>query len=175
MGRRKRRTREHVLADLGINHVERFIFGCGFSCERVAHDYGIDLLMFTYGENGEIENGHVEIQVKATDHPKYRKEEQTVGCRVTYADFHYWDGQPWPVILVLYDAKADRGYWLYMQRELETAKGRRQIVGYGDISPKTATIRIPVTNLLDCEAITRFRDFRDHVLEQVKGIIRHDN
>lgn len=175
MGRRKRRTREHVLADLSVNHVERFIFRCGYSCERVEHDYGVDLLMFTYDESGEIENGHVEIQVKATDHPNYREKEQTVACRITYADLRCWDGQPYPVILVLYDAQADQGYWLYMQRELEIAKHLRQIELNGDESRETATLQIPLENRLDCAAIVRFRGFRDRVLKQVKGIIRHDN
>ena len=38
-----------------------------------------------------------------------------------------------------------------------------------------ATLRIPLTNRLDYEAIKRFRGFRDHVLAQVKGVIRHDH
>ena len=36
----KRRTRAHVLADLSINHVERHVLLCGFSVDRVEHDYG---------------------------------------------------------------------------------------------------------------------------------------
>ncbi len=28
---RKRRTREHVIADLSVNHVERFILQCGWT------------------------------------------------------------------------------------------------------------------------------------------------
>jgi hypothetical protein len=37
--RGKTRTREHVLADLSINHVERQVLLCGFSVDRVQHDY----------------------------------------------------------------------------------------------------------------------------------------
>ena len=37
---RKRRTREHVIADLAVNHVERQALLCGFTIERVVHDYG---------------------------------------------------------------------------------------------------------------------------------------
>ena len=32
---KKRRTREHVIADLGINHVERQLLLCGHTAERV--------------------------------------------------------------------------------------------------------------------------------------------
>jgi hypothetical protein len=45
---RKRRTREHVLADLSVHHVEGPILRCGFAAERVRHDYGVDLYMTTY-------------------------------------------------------------------------------------------------------------------------------
>ena len=64
---RKMRTRGHVLADLSINHVERQVLRCGFSADRVQHDYGYDLTMATYSDSGEFEPGAVYIQVKATD------------------------------------------------------------------------------------------------------------
>jgi hypothetical protein len=91
-----------------------------------------------------------------------------------------WAGEPCPVILVRYDAKADRGYWLYVQRDLESSNHRA--VAPPDVDQPAdnddpreyATLRIPLTNRLDSEAIMRFRTFRDRVLEQVKGIIRHD-
>lgn len=56
---RKRRTRQHVIADLSVNHVERFILRCGWAAQRMSPDYGIDLYMETYGENGEFENDGV--------------------------------------------------------------------------------------------------------------------
>ncbi len=181
MGRKKRRTREHVLADVSVNHVERFIFQCGFSSERVEHDYGTDLLMFTFDANGEIENGHIQIKVKATDHPKYHGDNQTIACPVEMAHLWSWAEEPCPVILVRYDATADRGYWLYVQREWESSNKRALAFTDEDLpisgaGPKEqATLRIPLANRLDCEAVMRFRDFRDNILEQVKGIIRHDH
>jgi len=33
----------HVLADLGMNHVERQVLLCGYSVDRVDQDYGYDL------------------------------------------------------------------------------------------------------------------------------------
>ena len=63
----KLRTRAHVLADVSINYVERQVLLCGFSVDRVQHDYGYDLTMTTYQDTGEIEPGAVYIQVKATD------------------------------------------------------------------------------------------------------------
>ena len=54
---RKRRTREHVIADLSVHHVEGFVLRCGWTVERTRHDYGLDLLMRTYSGSGEIESG----------------------------------------------------------------------------------------------------------------------
>src|SRR5438309_953040 len=51
-GPRKRRTREHVIADLSVNHVERFVLRCGWTVQRTTHDYGIDLSMETYNAAG---------------------------------------------------------------------------------------------------------------------------
>ncbi len=180
MGRKKRRTPEHVLADLSVNHVERFIFQCDFSCERVEHDYGTDLLMFTFDANGEIENGHIQIQVKATDHPRYHDDTQTIASPVEMAHLWSWAGEPCPVILVRYDAESDRGYWLYVQRELESSDHRAVVPldvdepASSDEPREHATLRIPLANRLDREEIIRFRTFRDRVLQQVQGIIRHD-
>jgi predicted RNA binding protein YcfA (HicA-like mRNA interferase family) len=60
----KLRTRAHVLADLSVNYVERQVLLCGFSVDRVQHDYGYDLIMSTFNATGEFEPGGVYIQVK---------------------------------------------------------------------------------------------------------------
>jgi hypothetical protein len=49
---RKRRTREHVLADQSANHVERFIIDEGHTAQRLGSDYGYDLVLFTFDEDG---------------------------------------------------------------------------------------------------------------------------
>src|SRR5262245_34338564 len=63
---RKRRTREHVIADRSVHHVEGFVLRCGWTVERTRHDYGIDLFRETYHVDGEVENGWVSFQLKAT-------------------------------------------------------------------------------------------------------------
>jgi hypothetical protein len=76
----KRRTREHVIADLSINHVERFVLRCGWTVQRTSHDYGIDLVMETFNEVGEPQNGRVLFQLKATDTLKKRDNGRTVAA-----------------------------------------------------------------------------------------------
>jgi hypothetical protein len=55
---RKRRPRQHVIADLGVNHVERHALQCGYSVERVLRDYGLDLTIYTFDAAGEVQNGY---------------------------------------------------------------------------------------------------------------------
>src|SRR5262245_32822166 len=45
---RKRRTREHVMADLAVNHVERQALLSGFAIKRWFHDFGLDLAITTF-------------------------------------------------------------------------------------------------------------------------------
>src|SRR4051812_11217560 len=97
---RKRRTREHVLADLGVNHVERQILLCGYSVERITHDYGIDLLSFTYNSDGEVERGEIRVQVKASEQVEHLKTSQAIGFRVARTDLRAWLVEPMPVIRV---------------------------------------------------------------------------
>src|SRR5215831_8519944 len=104
---RKRRTREHVIADLGVHHVEGSILRCGFTAERVVHDYGVDLSMTTYDAKGEVESEFVLFQLKATDHLKRTADGTAVVFRAEQADLDFWLKQTFPVILVVYDAPGD--------------------------------------------------------------------
>jgi hypothetical protein len=120
---RIRRTREHVIADLSINHVERQALLCGSSVERIQHDYGVDLFVLTYDRHGQRENGEILFQVKATDRLRFRAGGQAVAYRVEASDLRSWLREPMPVILVLYDARKEVGYWLYLQAHFEDQPG----------------------------------------------------
>jgi len=109
-GPKKRRTRQHMIADLAVNHVERSVLRCGYTLHRIIHDYGLDAAITTYSANGEIENGVVWLQIKATDQVKRRKNDATANVRVHRRDLVYWSGELYPVILVLYDALADEAF-----------------------------------------------------------------
>src|SRR5262249_54154284 len=152
---RKRRTREHVIADLSVNHVERFALLCGFSVEQARRDYGIDLFISTYNRWGEIQNGQIRAQLKATDHLRLSAGGQFVTFRVELEDLHHWLEEPMPVILIVYDAKAEVAYWLYVQAYFE----RQPSFKLAKI-PAQVTVRIPRTNIVDQAAMKRFAAFR---------------
>ncbi len=165
---RKRRTRTHVLADLSVNHVERHALLRGYSAERVRMDYGIDLVVDTYGRRGVVENGRILFQLKATDRIKVVAGGGAVTCRVERAHLSYWLGEAMPVILVLYDARADRAYWLYVQAHFES----RPDFDLAQAA-KRVTVEIPRENVVDREAMRRFARYKKAVLSQQQGRIRH--
>ncbi len=166
---RKRRTREHILADLSAHHVEGFALRCGFSVERVEHDYGIDLILFTYNAAGECEPGNVFVQLKATDHLKVAAGGQRIVFRIDRADLLAWLGQTMPVVLVVYDGKADRAYWLYVQAHFEKQPGFDP-----DRAGEQVAVHLPRGNSLDEAAIRRFAEFRERVCRQAGKVVRHE-
>ena len=165
---RKRRTRQHVIADLSVNYAERLALLCGFSVERPVHDYGIDLIVFTYDDQGWPEIGHVLIQLKATDHVQILADQQTIAVRVRRADLARWLREPFPVILILYDGSQDLAYWLYLQSYFERRRDL-DLTAAGD----SVTVRLQMSDRLDQDAFRRFARFRDDVLGQSEGVIRH--
>lgn len=165
---RKRRTREHVIADLSVNHVERYALRCGFAVERIRMDYGIDLIVHTFNRKGEFENGRLLFQLKATDHVKVSPDGRTVLCRIARTDLNYWLREPMPVLLVLYDARADGAYWLYVQAHFEGRAGF-------DVSQvgEQVTVALPRANVLDQAAMRRMARYKKAVLAQREGRIHH--
>jgi hypothetical protein len=153
---RKRRTREHVIADLSVNHVERFILHCCWTVERKRYDYGVDLLMDTYNANGEVENGRVAFQLKATDTLKRSADGKAILLGLEWRDLLFWLNELIPVILVLYDAQEDRAFWLYVQDYF-----RRQGWAKRAGRTTTVTVRIPRDNLLVEAAVRQFARYRD--------------
>jgi len=64
---RKQRTRQHVIADQSVNYVERYIIDEGHTAQRLAADYGYDLILFTYDEEGYAEPRAAFLQLKASE------------------------------------------------------------------------------------------------------------
>ena len=163
--RRKRRTRGHVIADLSVNHVERHVLLCGCTVERFWHDYGYDLLLTTYDANGEVENGDVRLQVKATDFLRYRRDGKSFSFRVEAVDLRLWLKEITPVILIVYDALREDAYWLYVQAYFES-------LASFDLSRIEGSIMVfvPTLNKMDAGAVRRFALFRDAISDQLEEI-----
>jgi hypothetical protein len=66
---RKRRTREHILEDLSVHHVEGHVLRCGWVVERMEHDYGIDLEILTFDRVGQVEAGDCSLASQSDGSP----------------------------------------------------------------------------------------------------------
>jgi Domain of unknown function (DUF4365) len=158
---RKQRTREHVLEDLSINHVEKIALGCGYAVDRLWHDYGLDLVLFTFNDQGYLENGIIWMQLKATDRLK-RSRNGMILIRLDRRDVLAWISERFPVILVMYDAVADLACWLSIQTYFAGAGAFARLRG------ETITVSIPTANALNEQALRDFARWKADLLN-----IRH--
>jgi hypothetical protein len=170
-GGRPKRTRAHYIADLSINYVERFILLCGHTAEATRHDYGCDLVMSTYDYGqarsfaaGEIENGQVYLQVKATDRVTVSADGERISTVVRTGHLKSWIEEPMPVILVLYDVAAEKAYWLYLQQHLRQSNKPIRLA-----ERKQVTLHLPTVNVLNERAIADFRSFKAAVLAEIEA------
>jgi hypothetical protein len=164
---RKRRTREHIIADLSVHHVEGPILRVGFTLDRIVQDYGLDLRMMTYNAKGEAEPDYVLFQVKATDHLRLTADRSAVVFRAETADVVLWRKETFPMVLVIYDAQADVGYWLYVQAYFQDEEAAPKITG------ETVTLHIPTANVLGEAAVRRFAAAKAAISRQTKGVRHH--
>ncbi len=165
---RKQRTREHVIADLSVNHVERHALLSGFTVERVRLDYGIDLIVHTYNRRGEFEPGRLLFQLKATDRVKSSADGTTVFCRIERRDLHHWLKELMPMILVLYDARKDIAYWLYTQAHF----GKQADFDLGSAA-EHPTVAIPCVNRMNREAMQALAKHKNAISAQLEGNFHH--
>ena len=163
---RKRRTREHVIAAQSANYVERFIVRSGYACQPVLSDYGYDLVVFTFDDDGYAENGSIYIQLKATEGPTITS--AGVAFDLDVRDYNRWADEPMPVFLVVYDAANERAYWLYVQQYFESAAGRRPPAG-----AKTIRVHLPETNRVGMAFVRYARERKEDVLRHLHGKVQH--
>jgi hypothetical protein len=107
---RKKRTRQHVIADQSVNYVERFIIDEGHTAQRLAPDYGYDLILFTFDEEGYAEPGVAFLQLKASE--ALTPSGAHFVFDLDIRDYNLWMAEDAPVFLVLFDATRRRAYWL---------------------------------------------------------------
>ena len=162
---RKRRTRQHVIEEMGVNFLERQVLRRGHQLQRPSlREYGCDATMFHFAKNGEIEDGEVRFQVKATDTLKIVDSGRSVSCRVEVAHVQYWYWQTPPFVLVQYDAVKERAFWFHLQHYVDSQPRL--------LAPqrKSATLRIPMSNALTIRAVDRFRQISLYDVQQRRNL-----
>jgi Domain of unknown function (DUF4365) len=150
---RKRRTRQHVIADQSMNYVERFIIDEGHTAQELERDYGYDLILFTYDERGYAEPDFVSLQLKAAESL------DGVGSDYVYdldiRDYNLWIMERMPVILILFDASRRRAYWLAIQQYFRQDVARRPNKG-----AKTVRVRVPTQQPVNRRSVATWRQLK---------------
>lgn len=159
---RPRRTREHVLADLSLNHAQHQVLHRGWILEHVVEDYGYDAYMLTYDSDGYVEPGLVLFQFKASDRIRFDRSQRFALVSVQRRHLNLWLQEPNTMILAIYDGIKDRAYWLCIQ----SAKIKR-------VRPKSAsvTVRIPIKNRLNRQGLQRIRAIKHSKIAHPWGTI----
>jgi hypothetical protein len=159
---RKQRTRQHVIADLSVHHVEGFILEEGHTAQRLGSDYGYDLFLFTYDAQGYVEPGVVCLQLKAAESL------HAVGTDYIFdldvRDYNLWILEEMPVILILFDASRRRACWLAVQSYFSDEEARRPKKG-----TKTVRVRVPTRQVVNRRAIAKMRDLKEEARRPSRG------
>jgi hypothetical protein len=157
----KRRTRQHVIADLSENHVERIVLSAGFTMQKVTPDYGFDLQMMTYDGDGIAETGFVMFQLKASESLARIGENYVYDLDVR--DYTYWQGERLPIYLVLFDAGLMRAFWLHTQDYFKTPERRPRN------GARTVRVRVPCSQSLTRRTVTRMRVLKEAIRLRILG------
>jgi hypothetical protein len=162
LGLRKRRTRQHVIADQSVNHTERFIIDEGHTATRLEKDYGYDLFLLTHDEQGYAEPGLASLQLKAAEVLTAAGSDHVFDLDIR--DYNLWMLERWPVILILFDASRRRAYWLHIQGYFRREEASRPKQG-----AKTVRVRVPKRQVVSRRAVAKIRDLKWKAQRQAIG------
>jgi Domain of unknown function (DUF4365) len=164
---RKRRTREHVIADMSFHHLGYLVVQSGFTFEANKADYGYDGAIFTFDNDGRIENSYMFVQLKATDKIRLSSDRKRVLFRVSKKDISLWQDEIVPVYLVVFDAKRERAYWAYFQRYIE-----RKGIKASKLRTETVTIELDTAKVVNRRTVASWRRDKAEVLAKI-GKVNH--
>lgn len=156
---RKQRTREHIIEDLGINHIERHVIYAGYTFYRyTTGDYGYDASFTTFNENGEIENLQMNIQLKSTDFIKQSADKAFFLFDVSKRDLELWRNASFPVLFILYDAQKEVAFYLDLKEYF-----KKDGILFEKIH-KFVRVKIPITQCWNAQAIITLRHIKNQEL-----------
>jgi len=147
---RKKRDISHVTSDRGVCFFEWKALASRCKIDRIPADadYGIDLNVYMYDNNFNLETGCVFIQIKSQLNPKYTSE-HLVFNNVETSHIAHWMDLPYPLIFVVVDVLGCKAYWIHIQ---EYFKNKEKT-----LSEKYNTVYIPLKNALGKTAFDSFR------------------
>jgi len=156
----KRRTREHIIADLSENYVQKLFLERGHTCARLTPDYGYDLIVCTHNPEGYRESGRLLLQLKATDDIEKHRNGNTFSYTIDVTSYNQWCMEHEPVYFVLFDAQKRRAYWTNVQTyfcgQTGGAKPRK--------SQKNVQIHVSRKNVMNLGAIDEIQQEKNAIV-----------
>jgi len=142
--------------------VERLVLKCGYVAQWPSPDYGYDLRLETFDDMGGLEDEHVPLQVKATDaiHGYVLATEECFSFPVSTKDYRLWSEALMPVFFILYDAQAEKAYWLHVQ-DYENAH-------HPNAEGNTLNMHIPHSHVLGVQTIRMMRQRKQDIVQDIK-------
>ena len=152
---KKKRTRQHIIADLGFNFVERQVLKAGYVVHKVVFDYGFDGFISTFDADGFVENGEIYVQVKSTDSVNYADDNKSLVFDLSIRDLELWLFNTAPVLLLLYDARKETAHYLNLQEYFR--KNRDSLKNIH----KFVRVHIPRDNQFSPQAVIEQRSLKN--------------
>lgn len=163
---------EHVLASKSQNYIEKFFLDDGHTAEKPKEDYGIDLEVKTFDDNGFQEPGVLQFQLKGSTDFELSKDGSDILFDIEVKHYNQWIREAYPVFLVLYDAGIDRAYYLYIQHYFTVGRGKGK---KPKIGAQTIAVRVPLKNKFTRRTAEYMRKRKSLVHEQIQKIgIKHE-
>jgi hypothetical protein len=129
-------------------------------------DYGYDLNINTFDDEGQIENAYVLVQLKATDCLSFDAKTGEIKHRIDKKDIALWENEPFPVYLVVFDVVQRRAHAVYVQEYLEKVGISAEIMKYESLGirlrPQKVTKR----------TIRQWRATKNEILKDIGAIRR---
>ena len=122
----------------------------GHTAQRFGSDYGYDLVMRTFDEEGYAEPGSVCFQLKAMETLEASGADYVYDLDIR--DYNLWTRETTPVILTLFDAERRRAYWVSVQEYFNADVARRPKTG-----ARSVRVRVPKRQAVNGRAIEKMR------------------
>jgi Domain of unknown function (DUF4365) len=148
---RKQRTREHIIEDLGFNHVERQILYAGYTVLRYpqGNDYSYDGLIQTFNDKGEVQTFRMLFQLKSTDNIQISVNKKSVVFDLSVRDLEYWLSDTVKMLLILYDSKKEIAYFVDLQVYF-----KEKVIEIGE-NRKFVRVHIPTDNVVTAQSFQK--------------------
>jgi hypothetical protein len=144
--------------------VEGFILEEGHTAQRVTHDYGYGLVLFTYDAQGFVEPGLTFFQVKAMETVKEQGTDYVFDLDIR--DYNLWIREKMPVILILFDASRKRAWWHHVQGYFREDAARQPRRG-----AKSGRVRVAKKQVINRRAVAKVRELQRQAVNKPKGVI----